>query len=48
MLALHTGWVPHNVNLLHPDPELLPGLVKGDAARLREGRGAVMTNSYGK
>lgn len=47
VLALSTGWAPPTVNLSQPDPELLPGLVKGAAVRLREGRGAVMTNSFG-
>ena len=47
VLALSTGWVPPNVNLATPEPGLLPGLVRGAAARVREGGGAVMTNSFG-
>lgn len=47
VLALHHGVAPPTCNLEQPDPQLLPLLVAGKAARLPGGPRAVLCNSFG-
>ncbi len=47
MLALVHGVAPPTVNLHRPEPDLLPGLVRGQAKSLRSGAKAAFCNSFG-
>lgn len=47
ILALVHGVAPPTLNLEHPDPPLLAGLVAGAPAELPPGPRAVLTNSFG-
>jgi 3-oxoacyl-[acyl-carrier-protein] synthase II len=47
VLALRKRMAPATCNLEQPDPQLLPLLVRGQAARLHEGPIAAMCNSFG-
>uniref|UniRef100_A0A7R9VUQ5 beta-ketoacyl-[acyl-carrier-protein] synthase I n=1 Tax=Chlamydomonas euryale TaxID=1486919 RepID=A0A7R9VUQ5_9CHLO len=47
VLALRDGLAPPTVNLKHPSPALLPGLVSDVYTQLPPGRKAAMSNSFG-
>jgi 3-oxoacyl-[acyl-carrier-protein] synthase II len=47
VLALHHRTAPATCNLAAPEPQLLPGLVRGAPARLPGGPLGVMCNSFG-